>query len=129
VISGILHALKGRCRWCDCPTDYGPSTTVYSRFNRWSNRGFWLNLLDGLVDTGVVTKSAAINGTYVKAQRAAFGEKWGGWRRRSAARVAAGRPKSMRSRETGVIPVHPWSPQPQAHHPLRQAALPWMPPH
>ncbi|KAB0267234.1 transposase [Microvirga brassicacearum] len=42
VISGILHVLKVGCRWCDCPTDYGPSTTVYNRFNRWSRRGFWL---------------------------------------------------------------------------------------
>src|SRR6516162_5751580 len=32
VISGILHVLKVCCRWCDCPTDYGPSTTVYNRF-------------------------------------------------------------------------------------------------
>ena len=32
VISGILQVLKVGCRWCDCPTDYGPSTTVYNRF-------------------------------------------------------------------------------------------------
>jgi transposase len=44
VISGILHVLKVGCRWCDCPTDYGPSTTVENRFNRWSHRGFWLKL-------------------------------------------------------------------------------------
>ena len=40
VISGILHVLKVGCRWCDCPAEYGPSTTVYNRFNRWSHRGF-----------------------------------------------------------------------------------------
>ena len=40
VISGILHVLKVGCRWCDCPADYGPSTTVYNRFNGWSRRGF-----------------------------------------------------------------------------------------
>jgi transposase len=50
VISGILHVLKAGCRWCDCPTDYGPTTTVYNRFNRWSRRGFRLKLLDALVD-------------------------------------------------------------------------------
>ena len=73
VISGILHALKAGCRWCDCSTDYGPTTTVYNRFNRWSRRGFWLKLLDALVDAGAATKSTAIDSTYVKAQRAAFG--------------------------------------------------------
>src|SRR3546814_6045358 len=52
VISGILHVLKSGCRWCDCPADYGPSTTVYNRFNRWSRRGFWTKLLDALAGAG-----------------------------------------------------------------------------
>lgn len=38
VISGILHVLKTGCRWQDCPAEYGPSTTIYNRFNRWSGR-------------------------------------------------------------------------------------------
>jgi transposase len=67
-ISGILHVLKVGCRWCDCPVDYGPSTTVYKRFNRWSRRGFWLKLLDALADAGAVTKSTAIDSTYSKTQ-------------------------------------------------------------
>ena len=75
VISGILHVLKVGCRWCDCPTEYGPPTTVYNRFNRWSRRGFWLKLLDALVGAGALTRSTAIDSTYVKAQRAAFGGK------------------------------------------------------
>lgn len=72
VISGIVHVLKVGCRWCDCPADYGPSTTIYNRFNRWSRRGFWLKLLDALVDTGTGTKSTAIDSTYITAQRAPF---------------------------------------------------------
>jgi transposase len=69
VIYGILHVLKVGCRWCDCPTEYGPSTTVYNRFNRWSRRGFWLKLLDALVDTWSATRNTAIDSTYLKAQR------------------------------------------------------------
>jgi transposase len=65
VISDVFHVLKVGCRWCDCPADYGPSTTVYNRFNRWSGRGFWLKPLDALVDAGAVTKSTAIDGTYI----------------------------------------------------------------
>ena len=87
VISGILHVLKAGCRWCDCPTDYGSTTTVYNRFNRWSRRGFWLKLLDALVDAGAATKSTAIDSTYVKAQRAAFGAK----RERSAEAIGRSR--------------------------------------
>jgi transposase len=31
VISGIVHVLKSGCRWCDCPPEYGPATTIYNR--------------------------------------------------------------------------------------------------
>jgi transposase len=30
-ISGILHVLKTGCRWRDCPSKYGPHTTIYNR--------------------------------------------------------------------------------------------------
>src|SRR6185503_10112734 len=41
VISGIIHVLKSGCRWCDCPPEYGPHTTIYNRFARWAERGIW----------------------------------------------------------------------------------------
>ena len=41
VISGILHVLKTGCRWRDVPPEYGPATTIYNRYNRWSQRGLW----------------------------------------------------------------------------------------
>jgi len=86
----MVHVLKVGCRWCDCPVDYGPSTTICNRFNRWSRRGFWLKLLDALVDAGVVAKSTAIDSPYIKAQRAAFGGKGRAISRRSVARAADG---------------------------------------
>ncbi len=105
VISGIVHVLKVGCRWCDCPADYGPSTTIYNRFNRWSRRGFWLKLLDALVNVGVVAKSTAIDSTYIKAQRAAFGGKGGARSRRLAVHAVAGRPRSMRSPTLSAVPM------------------------
>ena len=106
VISGILHVLKVGCRWCDCPADYGPSTTIYNRFNRWSRRGFWLKLLAALVDAGVVTKSTAIDSTYIKIQRAAFGAKGGARRKRSGVRAGAGPRKSTPSPTPSVARMH-----------------------
>lgn len=97
VISGIIHVLKVGCRWCDCPKEYGPSTTIYNRFNRWSRKGFWVKLLDALAQAGAVTKSTSIDSTYIKAQRSAFGGKGGRRRRRSAPRAADKPPKSMHS--------------------------------
>jgi len=97
VISGIIHVLKTGCRWCDCPPAYGPQTTIYNRFNRWSRRWFWTGLVEALAGSGAVTKSTAIDSTYVKAQRSPFGGKGGRGRRRSGLRAAARRPRSTPS--------------------------------
>jgi len=95
VISGIFHVLKSGGRWCDCPADYGPHTTVYNRYNRWSRKRFWINLLEALAGAGAITKSTSIDSTYVKAQRAAFGGKGGRKRRILAPAGADKQPKSM----------------------------------
>lgn len=104
VISGIIHVLRIGCRWQDCPAEYGPSTTVYNRFNRWSRRRFWLKLLEALAGAGAVTRSTAIDSTYVKAQRSAFGGKGGPRSRRSARRAAARRPRSTPSPTSSDAP-------------------------
>ncbi len=57
VISGIIHVLKTGCRWCDCPPEYGPSTTIYNRFNRWSRRRFWTGLVEALAGAGASPKA------------------------------------------------------------------------
>lgn len=70
ILSGILHVIKCGCRWKDCPSDYGPSTTVYNRFNRWSRRRFWTGMLEALAKAGWSGEAAALDSTYIKAQRA-----------------------------------------------------------
>src|ERR1700757_4665732 len=69
VISGIVHVLRSGCRWCDCPPEYGPPTTIYNRFVRWPRRGIWENLFRELAGNG---RSAD-----VKAHRSAAGGKGG----------------------------------------------------
>ena len=46
VISGILHVLKTGCRWRDVPSVYGPPTTIYNRYNRWSQRRVWQRIFE-----------------------------------------------------------------------------------
>lgn len=93
ILSGIVHVLKVGCRWQDCPALYGPSTTVYNRFNRWSRRGIWQRLFNALVE---VTPGDVqiIDSTTAKAHRSAGGGKGGPRRRRLAARAAAAPRKS-----------------------------------
>ena len=96
VISGILHVLKTGCRWKDCPAEYGPPTTIYNRFNRWSRRRLWTRILDALVAKGVLALSASVDSSYVKAHRSAHGGKGGRRRKPSGPRAAARPPRSMR---------------------------------
>jgi transposase len=96
VISGIIHVLKTGCRWCDCPSEYGPSTTINNRFNRWSRRRFWTGLVEALAGAGAITKSTSIDSTYIKAHRSAHGGKGGRKRRISAPHAAAKPASSMR---------------------------------
>jgi putative transposase len=76
VISGIVHVLKVGCRWQDCPASYGPSTTVYNRFHRWSKRGIWQALFRALMSVGP-GEVQMIDSTTAKAHRAAGGGKGG----------------------------------------------------
>ena len=75
VISGILHVIKSGCRWCDCPPEYGPPTTIYNRFVRWAERGVWERLFRELAARGRSTQTQMIDATHVKAHRSASGAK------------------------------------------------------
>ncbi len=93
VISGILHMLKTGARWRDCPGEYGPYTTVYNRFNRWSRQGVWEDVFYALTGSSGVIGSAAVDSTHVKAHRSAAGAKGGPSATPSADRAADGRLK------------------------------------
>ena len=77
IISGIIHMLRTGARWRDCPAEYGPYTTVYNRFNRWSKQGVWEDIFYVLTGSSGVTPSASIDSTYVKAHHSAAGAKGG----------------------------------------------------
>ncbi|MGA7714151.1 MAG: IS5 family transposase [Rhizomicrobium sp.] len=77
VISGILHVLKSGCRWCDCPREYGPPTTIYNRFVRWAERGVWERLFRELAAWERSTDTQMIDSTHIKAHRSASGAKKG----------------------------------------------------
>ena len=93
IISGIVHVLKVGCRWQDCPSLYGPPTTIYNRFHRWSGRGIWQRLFSALVELNP-GEVQMIDSTTSKAHRSAGGGKGGRRRKRLVARVAVARPKS-----------------------------------
>lgn len=95
VISGILYVMRTGCPWRNCPSEYGPSTTIYNRFNRWSRRGMWQKIYEALAAEARIGGTVAIDSTYVKAHRSAAGAKKKRRKiRRLAYPVVAGAPRS-----------------------------------
>jgi transposase len=95
VIAGIVHVLKTGCRWRDCPSAYGPPTTIYNRYRRWAGRGLWRRLFQALVQVSP-GDIHLIDSTHAKAHRSAAGGKGGRTRRQSVDHAAGVRPRSTR---------------------------------
>ena len=94
IISGIIHVLQSGCRWRDCPPEYGPPTTIYNRYNRWSQKGPWQYLFAALTErVAGAPDQVSIDSTHVKAHRSAGGGKGGLLLRPSAARKDAATPR------------------------------------
>ena len=94
VISGIVYMLRSGARWRDCPAAYGPYTTVYNRFNRWSRLGIWFEMFERLTGSSGIIGTVAIDSSSIKVHRSAAGAKGGRSSKPSAARAVDGQPKS-----------------------------------
>src|SRR3546814_6254628 len=73
VISCILHMLRIGARWRDCPPEYGPYTTIYNRFHRWSRQGVWFAVFEALTGYSGAWGSVAIDSTSIKVHRGVSG--------------------------------------------------------
>jgi transposase len=72
ILSGIVHLLRSGCRWQNCPSPYGPATTIYNRFHRWARRGLWQRLLHALIQAKP-DDMHLLDSTIAKAHRSAAG--------------------------------------------------------
>jgi transposase len=108
-ISGIIHMLRSGARWRDCPPEYGPYTTIYDRFNRWSREAIWLAMFKALTgSTRVIVHS-------INRQLARQGAPLGRWQKRGPskkaydARAADARQRSTPSPPPPAGPGFCWS--------------------
>ena len=76
MISGILHVLKTGCRWRDVPPEYGPATTIYNRYNRWSRRGLWQRLFEQVA--ALRPGAAGALDRHLAREGSSFGSGWKG---------------------------------------------------
>ncbi|MBL0770139.1 IS5 family transposase [Sphingopyxis sp. DHUNG17] len=81
VLSGIIFVNRNGLRWRDAPREYGPAKTLYNRWKRWSDKGIFIRMMEGLATPQAPErKTIMIDATYLKAHRTAssLGGKKGG---------------------------------------------------
>jgi transposase len=83
ILNAVFYVLRTGMPWRDLPERYGPYTTAYNRFNRWSRRGVFKRMFDTLAAKSRDSLHL-IDSTIVKAHRSASGAKGGRKIRRSA---------------------------------------------
>ena len=93
VLNAIFYVLRTGIPWRDLPERYGPYTTAYNRYNRWSRRGIWKRMFDQLALKSHDSLHL-IDSTIVKAHRAASGAKGGRRSRPSASAGVVAAPRS-----------------------------------
>ena len=71
VLSGIIFVNRNGLRWRDAPREYGRAKTLYNRWKRWSDKGVFIAMMDGLASRGAACKTVMIDATYLKAHRTA----------------------------------------------------------
>ncbi len=71
VLSGIIFINRNGLSWRDAPREYGPAKTLYNRWKRWSDKGVFVAMMDGLSAKGTERKTIMIDATYLKAHRTA----------------------------------------------------------
>ena len=96
IMNAIFYVLRTGMPWRNLPARYGPYTTAYNRFNRWSRRSIWKRVFDQLASKSR-DSLYLIDSTIVKAHRAASGAKGGSKIRRSASVAAVAPRKSTPS--------------------------------
>jgi len=50
VLNGIFWVLRSGAPWADMPRRYGPQTTCYNRFRRWTKAGVWDDIMDAITE-------------------------------------------------------------------------------
>ena len=94
ILNAIFYVLRTGMPWRDLPERYGPYTTAYNRFNRWSRRGVFKRMFDTLAAKSRDSLHL-IDSTIIKAHRSASGAKGGRKIRRSASAGVGAARKSM----------------------------------
>ena len=97
-VDAVLWLVRAGAPWRDLPEEFGKWNSVFKRFRRWDKKGVWKRLFTELGENPDL-EYLIIDSTIVRAHQHAAGVKGGiKIRKRSAARAAASRLKSISAR-------------------------------
>ena len=61
VLSGIIFVNRNGLWWRDAPREYGLAKTLYNRWKRWSDKGVFVAMMNGLASRGAERKTIMID--------------------------------------------------------------------
>ena len=96
LIEAVLWWQRTGVPWRDLPSEFGPWSTVFNRFDRWSKTGKWQKILEEL-KTDIDSEWHSLDSTVNRAHQHAAGGKGGPNRRPLVALAGAPRPRSTSS--------------------------------
>lgn len=95
-VDAVLFRAKTGLPWRDLPERFGPWKTVYNRFARWAEKGYWADIFREL-QLEIDNTGSVVDGSVVRAHQDASGGKGGSSVMLLAEVVEASQPSSVRS--------------------------------
>ena len=75
LINAIIWVARTGSPWCELPEEYGPHTTAYNNFRKWTEDGTIGRIFAKVSPSREETAEIQIDGTYVKAHQHSAGVK------------------------------------------------------
>jgi len=73
-LNAVLYIMTTGCQWRKVPEVFGKWHTIYTRFNRWSEKGIMQKIIGGFIEAGIVDCSIVmIDSTVIRAHQSAAG--------------------------------------------------------
>lgn len=102
-VEAVLWIVRTGAPWRDLPDAFGHWNSVFRRFSRWSAKGVWHRIFAAMAEDPDF-EYLILDSTIVRAHQHAAGAKKGLEIRLSAARVAAGAPRSTSPSAASAAP-------------------------
>jgi len=75
LINAIIWVARTGAPWCELPEEYGPHTTAYNNFRKWTEDGTIGRIFAKVSRKSEETEEIQLDGTYVKAHQHSSGVK------------------------------------------------------